>query len=70
MRRGPGPAFAKVMEDQHANTAAEAYFRVAIWIGSLQEEPKPERIMRRFGVHRSTAYRWIAAWKCATGVAA
>lgn len=70
MRRGPGQAFAKVMDAQHAETAVEAYFRVAIWIGSLHEEPKPERVAERFGVHRSTAYRWLAAWKSATGAAA
>jgi transposase len=58
------------MDDQHAATAAESYFRVAIWIASLKEEPKPDRIMERFSVHRSTAYRWLAAWKSANGAAA
>jgi hypothetical protein len=70
MRRGPGPAFTKVMDGQHTPTAVEAYFRVAVWIHSLQVKPTPDRVMQRFGVSRATAYRWLAAWRSATGVAA
>lgn len=70
MKRGPGPAFAKVMDDQHAMTAAEAYFRVAIWIGQQRKEPKAKQIEDQFGVHRATACRWLNAWRSAMGVAA
>jgi transposase len=60
----------KVIESQHAVTAAETYFRVAIWIAAQRELPSARRIEQKFDVHRSTACRWLNAWKSAMGVAA
>lgn len=70
MKRGPGPAFAKVMDDQHAGSAPEAYFRVAIWMMAQTQPIKAKRMAEHFGVHRSTAHRWLNDWRSATGVAA
>jgi transposase len=60
----------KVIEAQHASTAAETYFRVALWIAAQRELPTARRIEQKFDVHRSTACRWLNAWKSATGVVA
>jgi len=59
----------QVMDKQHVLTAAELYFRVALWMASLGREPTPEQICEHFGVGRATAYRWRNAWTDAQGKA-
>lgn len=59
--------------DNHAQSGAELHFRVLLWIeGHVASDPWPvaaARTANHFEVSRSTAYRWLSAYKAAKGVA-
>ena len=59
----------QVMDRNHVLTAAELYFRVALWMDSLGKAPTPKQIQEQFGVGLATAYRWRNAWTDARGKA-
>lgn len=49
-------------------SAFELSLRFVAWTGQLHAEPTVSQICEQFGIHRATAYRWLAAWRavCAT----
>ncbi|WP_363797825.1 hypothetical protein ABU614_21975 [Lysobacter firmicutimachus] len=51
--------------DPCQSMTVELALRVAI--AFRYEQPTPLGLQQRFGMCRSTAYRWIQAWKQATG---
>jgi len=57
-----------LLDKEHVASAAELYFRVSIWL-QAQRNPTAIGIRREFGVHRSTAYRWLSAYRAAKGAA-
>ena len=62
----------RVLESNHATNAAELHFRVLLWIEANPCGPLKEasiRLADHFDVSRSTAYRWLSAYKAAKGVA-
>jgi hypothetical protein len=68
MRANGSVSLGRLIERTHADTAAECYFRVAMWLAE-QTRPSAAAVMLRFGVSRSTAFRWLAAYRAASGVA-
>jgi transposase len=58
-----------MLERFHCETARGLYFRMAVWLASARN-PTPKQVMARFEVGRATAYRVIADWRDAQGVAA
>lgn len=48
-------------------TAFELAIRFHLWCQSLRRTPTVEEIMRRWDIHRSTAYRWRDGYIAATG---
>lgn len=69
MTRSPSARLAAAKDGFHAETAAEMYFRAAIWMGANERCLSPAALRNRFGVSRATAYRWLSAYKAAKGVA-
>jgi hypothetical protein len=61
------------LEPNHALTAAELHFRVGFWIEAnvlnLALCEASARLSKSFQVSRSTAYRWLSAYKAAKGAA-
>jgi hypothetical protein len=59
--------------DNHAQSGAELHFRVLLWIeGNVAGAPlhvAASRTASHFEVSRSTAYRWLSAYRAAKGVA-
>lgn len=59
--------------DNHAQSGAELHFRVLLWIEAnacgVSLPIATQRVADRFEVSRSTAYRWLSAYKAAKGVA-
>ena len=62
----------RMLDSNHTTTTAELYFRVLLWIEANPCGPLKEasiRLADHFDVSRSTAYRWLSAYKAAKGVA-
>lgn len=56
-------------DEMHVGSAAEMYFRAALWMGANERSLSPATLRRRFGVSNATSYRWIAAYRAAKGAA-
>lgn len=52
----------------HAATTVEAAIRFASWCDQ-QRHLSAQRAMERFGLHKATAYRWVASYRAARGIA-
>ena len=57
------------IEQMHAGTLFEAVVRFIDWADS-QRHLSAQKAMERFGMHRATAYRWIASYRAARGISA
>jgi len=55
-------------EVMHAGTTFEAAIRFADWCDQ-QRHLSAQRAMERFGLHKATAYRWLASYRAARGIA-
>lgn len=49
------------------DTRPEFYMRFALWAQSVEKVITWELIADHFDVSRATAYRWLSAWKNASG---
>lgn len=59
-----------VIDINHAQTGAELHFRVAAWIDANPREALKDataKLAEHFSVSRSTAYRWLSAYRAARG---
>lgn len=59
----------RVMDRNHTTSSAEMYFRVFQWLSAHPCMPTWQQVRSHFGVTRATAYRWLSAYRNATGVA-
>lgn len=57
------------IEQMHAGSLFEATVRFIDWADS-QRHLSAQKAMERFGMHRATAYRWIASYRAARGISA
>lgn len=54
----------------HGNGVSGSFefaLRFVLWAGSLTKPLSARAIQNHWGVHRSTAYRWLAEWRAAHG---
>lgn len=45
----------------------EMFMRFAIWANAMEHDITPEIVQNQFGVSRATAYRYMEAYKNASG---
>jgi hypothetical protein len=61
---------ANTLDSNHVSSGIELHFRVMLWIDAHINSPGlSRRLGAEFNVVKSTACRWIAAYKAARGMA-